>query len=70
MFLHSKAVAHISDTATLVSSVYFLDSQGKRYGKSKKGVWKALLERLRILYTAYPNPISSDQGTVYTTEKW
>ncbi len=70
MFLDSKAVLHIVDTATRFSAATFLDSHGETYGQSVDGIWLAFCMTWCTMYTGYPNRLRTDQGSVFTSDRW
>ena len=43
MFVDGKAVLHVIDTATRLSSAIFLDAHGATYGQSVGGIWLAFV---------------------------
>ena len=70
MFLDGKAVLHIIDTATRFSAATFLDSHGETYGQSVDGIWLAFCMTWCTMYTGYPNRLRTDQGSVFTSDRW
>ena len=70
MFLDGKAVLHIVDTATRFSAATFLDSHGEKYGQSVEGIWLAFVMTWATMYTGYPNRLRTDQGSVFTSQRW
>lgn len=69
MWLDSKAVLQIVDTATRFNAATFLDSNGETYGQSVEGVWFAFIQTWVTMYTGYPNCIRTDQGSVFTSDR-
>ncbi len=70
MWIDGKAVLHIVDTATRFSAATFLDSNGSTYGQSVEGVWMAFTHTWCTMYTGYPNRMRTDQGSIFTSERW
>ncbi len=70
MWIDGKATLHIIDTATRFSAATFLDSHGENFGQSVEGVWMAFVNTWCLMYTGYPNRLRTDQGSVFTSERW
>lgn len=70
MWFDSKPVFHILYTATRLSSVMFLNSNGVNYGQSVEGVWSVFIETCCIMYTGYPNRLRANQDSVFRSERW
>ena len=70
MWVDGKAVLHVVDTATRFSAATFLDANVMDYGHSVEGIWLAFFEIWCTMYTAYPNHLRADQGSVFTSNRW
>ena len=70
MFIEGKAIPHIVDTATRFSAATFLDSEGEKFGQSVDGIWTAFVMTWCTMYSGYPNRMRTDQGSVFTSERW
>jgi hypothetical protein len=64
LWLDSRAALHIVDLHTHYSAAGFLP------GQSVDDVWHAFLSLWVCTYTGLPNVIKSDQGSVFTSERW
>lgn len=66
MFIDSKAILHIVDSATRFSSAVFLDD----YGQRVEGIWNAFIDIWCTMYTGFPNRRRTDAGPVFTSTRW
>ena len=70
MFIEGKAILHIVNKDTRFSAAAFLDSEGEKIGQSVDCIWTAFVMTLCTMYSGYPNRMRTDQGSVFTSERW
>lgn len=62
-FLDNCSLFHVLDTGTRFSAATFQDKHDEIFGQSLEGIWQPLASCRFLIYTCYPNRITSDEGS-------
>lgn len=55
---------------TRLSTATFVDFHGKNFGGTVEKIWLAFSMPWFLMYTAYPNRLRTNQGSVYKPSRW
>lgn len=69
MFLESEAVLHLVDIGNRFSANTLLNSQGANFRQTVKRSWLEFVMDWCLMYSAYPNRLRTDHGSIFTSLK-